>query len=440
MYLWNDYEGKTIAEAYPIGKLIRPEGRSAFFTTSNGTGTPAVLRLTESLNDETEMVERWRRVAEIHQEHLVQIKSFGQTVFDGTPLAYALMELTDASLSDVLRQRSLTVAETKEIARSLVAALLALHDQGLVHEHVNAESVLGAGDVIKLRSDCVRDCTDDLDYTAEELKRRDVQALATLLLRCLTLDERYTVAVGLPAPFDRLIPRGLNGTWGLADMDTALTPPAASVTKPLVPEGVLSSGQRATVEVPVKTAASARLQLVSPPVSKTRRPVSPRVLMDEDRVRNRVVEPMPHGPRFWLGLAAVAVAFVCLVMYLVHGGTTSANASAATPVSTVAPIKTIDDAPAPKVAVAGVATLETQAGWHVVAYTYKNAEQAWHMVGSIRDRHPSLRPEVFSPNGHAPFLVTLGGAMSKDEAEALRKTARKDGMPKDTFVRDYRRA
>ena len=48
MQLWNDYEWRTIAEAYPLNKLVRPEGRSAFFLTTNGTGTPAMVRVIEA--------------------------------------------------------------------------------------------------------------------------------------------------------------------------------------------------------------------------------------------------------------------------------------------------------------------------------------------------------------------------------------------------------
>src|ERR1700712_563338 len=103
MHLWSDYEGKTIADAYPLGQLIRPEGRSAFFATSNGTGVPAVIRLTESLNDEAEM----------KQEHLVTIRKYGRTKFESTPLAYALMEPSDGSLAEILRERPLTPIETR---------------------------------------------------------------------------------------------------------------------------------------------------------------------------------------------------------------------------------------------------------------------------------------------------------------------------------------
>src|SRR5215468_3993115 len=106
MQLWNDYEGRTIAEAYPLNKLIRPEGRSAFFLTTNGTGTPAMLRLIEAHFDESEIMRRWQAISEIKQENLVTIRKFGETVLDGTPLVYAVMEPTDISLAELLENRT----------------------------------------------------------------------------------------------------------------------------------------------------------------------------------------------------------------------------------------------------------------------------------------------------------------------------------------------
>ena len=63
MDLWTEYEGRTIDEAFPLLKLIRPEGRSAFFSTPNGTGGPAEIRLIESHFDGDEILTRWRAVA-----------------------------------------------------------------------------------------------------------------------------------------------------------------------------------------------------------------------------------------------------------------------------------------------------------------------------------------------------------------------------------------
>ncbi len=439
MHLWSDYEGQTIADAYPLGQLIRPEGRTAFFATSNGTGTPAVIRLTESLNDEHEMLARWKVVTEIGDEHLVTIKKFGQTSYDGTPLAYALLELTDGSLAEILRERPLTAAETIEVGRSLVAALKALHAKDLVHEHLTPESVLAVGEVVKLRSDCIREATDDLDHTPAELKQRDVQALAELLLRCLTLNTSLTPATRLAAPFDLVIPRGLDGRWGLAEMDTALTPPPVPEVKPLVPESVIAAAHAAAPTVPVASEARLELNAEAVPPTEPRKPVQAELPLEAARVRSRV-QAAPKPPLFWGGIAAVVLLAVFVVWHLVHGKPVTGAAApvAASAAAAPQPIKTIDDAPTPAVAKAGVATVETQPGWHVVAFTYNHEDQAWQKVASIRDQHPSLRPEVFSPSGRAPFLVTLGGGMSRAEAEALRRQARKDGLPRDTFARDYR--
>src|SRR4030088_1056610 len=150
---WTEYEGRTIDGVYPLTKLIRPEGRSAFFSTSNGTGVPTVIRLIESHFDGDEILTRWRGVAALNHPNLVKLKSFGHVVVDETSLVYAVMEPVEANLSEILRERRLTEPETKQIATSLLAAIEALHSSGFVHEHVLPENVLAVGELIKLRSD-----------------------------------------------------------------------------------------------------------------------------------------------------------------------------------------------------------------------------------------------------------------------------------------------
>ena len=117
MQLWNDYEGKTIANQFPLGLLVRPEGRSALFQLSTGAEAPAIIRLTEAINDERQMLACWSLVAAVKQENLVTIKRFGETNFEGTPLTYAVMESSDANLADLLKERPLTHQEAMQVAR-----------------------------------------------------------------------------------------------------------------------------------------------------------------------------------------------------------------------------------------------------------------------------------------------------------------------------------
>jgi hypothetical protein len=76
--------------------------------------------------------------------------------------------------------------------------------------------------------------------------------------------------------------------------------------------------------------------------------------------------------------------------------------------------------------------------WRVIAFTYSREDQARQKAAMIAQSNPDLSPAVFTPNGHAPFLVTLGGPMSKQEAFALSGKAKREGMPKDTYAQNYR--
>jgi hypothetical protein len=74
----------------------------------------------------------------------------------------------------------------------------------------------------------------------------------------------------------------------------------------------------------------------------------------------------------------------------------------------------------------------------VVAFTYNREDQAQQKVAEIARSHPDLNPTVFTPTGHAPFLVALGGPMSMQEAFALSGKAKREGLPRDTYAQNYR--
>jgi hypothetical protein len=433
MDLWNEYEGKTIAGSFPLEKLLRPQGRSAFFSTSNGTGTPAVIRLVEALNDEQEILARWRVVAEIKQVNLVAIRKCGDTEVDGTPLIYAVMEPTDANLADVLNERQLTVEETKQIAVSLVAALEALHSRNLVHEHIEPANVLAAGEVIKLRSDCIRDVPDGAN--AAELKARDVHDLAVLLLQALTQRKQLrSDGIPLPAPFEKIVRNGISGVWGLQQMAAALAPPAWQRPDPVRPAVQARPVEAARAATPI-------------PI----REVAPAVRPAPVRVVEEPAEEQPSRTRYWI--AGVVVLLVALLVIGLHylrsepasqPNPPSETAGSAQGGSAVAPNATISNTasrqvikPSGTVQESQLAKPQGRADWRVVAYTYNHVNQAQEKVKTIEQRHPELKPEVFTPNGLPPYLVTLGGAMGREDAMALRAKARAEGFPRDVYAQNY---
>ena len=494
MHLWTEYEGRTIAEHYTLGKLLRSEGRNGFFATADKDGHPAVIRLTEAHFDEAELLNRWRHVAEVHQDNLIEIEQVGQTTFEGVALTYALMEPDDANLGDVLHERPLTTAETLQVAKSVLAALQALHARDLVHENIEPRNVLAVGETVKLRSDCVRECVVDGEFnTAEacaELRRKDIHDFGALLLRCLTLETEWSPAHNnLADPFKRIIPRALDGSWTLDQLAAplgltqtpatskldassvppqgnpsateALTPRAVSQTSPSLPPTDASIPNRNPQGNPTRplvppgvrqTASTSNLAGSSvEPQQNLFAPADPTVPL-----RTRFTPDLPeptHTPSkaLWILVAAGALLVLLLGWHFF-----SASKTEPTPTGRPAPVVSsgavdrpagpaippTSNAPAASSPVTTVGTPATThpgaSGWYVIAFTYNHEGQAAEKAKRLRRTHDSLHPEVFTPSGHAPYLVSLGGPQaSQEEAESIFRHARRAGLPRDTFVRHY---
>ncbi len=672
MELWSDYEGKTLDGRFPLEQLIGPSGRSAAFLTRDAAGEPAVIRVVETLNyEEEEILARWRTVESLKVDNLLGMREMGKTEMGGTHLVYAVLEPTDADLEEALHERALTPEETKQIGTSLVRALRALHGAGLVHEHVEASYVLGAGDVVKLRSDCVREMPEGME--AGTARARDVRDLALLLHRALTLRKEVgETGPALPPPFNAVVRDAMDGVWGLEEIGVALedrapepvTPPRpdaawklpaarvyttdavsgpapgplsgptsgplsgpvpgpasrpasepaqvrsapavavsrsgveaaaaldrakpapADLFRETVPRVVATrSGERESLELGDGTAAQVRSgdgaglgvgighgagagaevwpggegrsvrrsplvprligTVEAPPASsgdaeaaspgvgdrasereKTHdrpgvpategdalgaspepglgafarrgeyggggRPVAP------DRI---VVEPerVDRGTRRRLLLGGAGVAAVALAAFGVHAWRSEPKATpAAIPVASsatrppavtspasrggtgvlgdgtgipaeVPPAPQEESAPAAvsqpvptrrtSAIAAGAMADRRRSGtasgaasrnasappagkgeWRVVAYTFRREDQAEHKARQIAERHGALRPQIFSPTGRAPYLVALGGWMSVEQAMALREKARREGLPRDLYMQNYKRA
>src|ERR1700733_10462049 len=132
MELWTEYEGRIIDGAFPLERLLLPEGRSAFFSTSNGKGDPTVIRLIASHFDEDEILARWRGVDALHHPNILKLEKYGQLILDDTTVVYAVMEPVDANLDEVIANQRLTVPEARQLGASLASALEVLHANGFV--------------------------------------------------------------------------------------------------------------------------------------------------------------------------------------------------------------------------------------------------------------------------------------------------------------------
>jgi eukaryotic-like serine/threonine-protein kinase len=76
--------------------------------------------------------------------------------------------------------------------------------------------------------------------------------------------------------------------------------------------------------------------------------------------------------------------------------------------------------------------------WRVVAWTYDQQGEAEKKAQTIASKYPQFAPAVFSPGGNGKqYLVTLGGAMDREESFKVRAAAIRAGLPGDTYARNF---
>jgi hypothetical protein len=452
MQLWTEYEGITIDGAFPLKKLLLPEGRSAFFSTANGKGEPVFLRLIECHFDEEEILSRWRAAEAFDHPNFLKLERYGQLLLDDATVVYAVFEKVDASLAQAVKQGRLSVVETTQLATSLASALDMLHTNGFIHGHVEPRNIFAVGDVVKLRSDCIREAPEGEAGLAA--KRRDVHDFAVVLLEALTQRQTLDAAMkvrALPAPLSEIVQNGMSGAWNFAEIYAVLrtAQPAAHpfssapAVTPSAPRPVVDSTDRpwaapaaATPTPAVSTKPLSASRPLNTGSSTIRQQVSPKSRREELSLQKR-----------WIG----TVAFIMLLSLLVgwgfvhdwHGADKSASAAAtATPASTAPVAKRVVSTPVQTntgAAVRPAADHEaaSRLNWRVVAYTYNRQDQAQKKAATIAQQHPELRPQVFTPTGHAPYLVTIGGVMARDQAYSLARKSRGSGLPRDTYAQNY---
>ncbi len=437
MELWTEYEGITIDGAFPLTKLLRPEGRSAFFSTANGAGVQTVIRLIEAHFDEDEILARWRGVAALNHPNALKLEEYGQVVLDETSLVYAVMEPVDANLEEVLSRQLLSLSEARQLATSLVSVLETLHSHGFVHEHIEPANIFAVGEVVKLRSDCIREAPEG--EAGRELKRRDVRDLAAVLLQALTQQRTLEAAardLPLPVPFDAIVRKGMSGEWGAAEIATALEAGTAPQ------QNALAAGPAEASLNGIRTSSATEASL--PHEQKATEPPSQRAFPSvdlEDAIAD--VNPRTRPKAIWIVIAGLAALLVVLLgWHFLHrqpvipsGSAETASAPENTAPKPTTPSTPVARATAPPVRSRDAAAAHGQ--WRVIAFTYNHEDQAQHKVATIAQNHPELHPEVFTPTGRAPYLVAVGGALNRDEAFALANKVRNEGLPRDTYAQNF---
>jgi len=492
--LWGDLEGRQLEQRWLLGRLVQPEGRTAWFEAIGPDGVPVMLSITEALNDEEDLLARLRAAAGIRHRHVVAIREAVISHLDDTPVVVAAMEMTEENLGDVLRERLLSAAEGRQVLDAVLAALGAIHAHGLVHRHVEASSVVAMGDTIKLRSDCLSmssgsafgmGTADDVRWAARMVTHAVTgrfpagendpilqllpESMARAVRRALTGASATEVAAlaGTRLELMKEIPRDAKRIEPLSKIvaRTPVTAPevmlpvqngpapgmpvptiqAATAMRmekpeagPMATKGSLAEALHATPRVvPLRPAdVQAQARLFADPLMLP----NERELGDLRRATQEAEAEEGRWPRAsYIIAAAVAVVLVTVLTLLGMMRTSSKADQPAARQKTMAvassPAKPAASATAPT---AVIPVTEPSAGWRVVAYTYNYENAAVERAKAVAAQFPQLQPGVLELKSAEAWLVTLGGAMSRDEALSLREKAIQMGLPEDTYAHNFR--
>ena len=505
MMLWTDLEDTVVAGRWRIVRLVRPEGRMAWFEATTLDGKPLMLSITETLNDDDELLSRLRAAAEIRHPNVVRITDAVPDAIDDSPVVIAAMERTEENLEDVLRDRPLNTSEAQVVLDALVQGIAAIHARGLVHGRMEASSVLALGETIKLRSDCLH-----LPQTGfAAAAGANVQGIGRIVTHAMTrrdpFGENDPVLQLLPEPLARAVRRALSGharvdeiallagiriipakdpepevqepprpkLVSAAPVEAAAVNPTKDAAEPsagpdlqVVDKAPASEPGKspATIEAPAVPAQTAG-EAVQRPAPVTRQdaaaprtitasvsaPVAPRqpslfasaepardlsdLLADDEE--DRPLWRRPSAPWVIGGAAAILLITILTLVALLHRSPApKTTQTAAAPVVVTQPMHP-SPAKASAVAAAPPRVAAAQPGWRVIAWTYDRQSDAQNKADALAKKFPQLSPAVFQHKGRGPYLVTLGGVMSKDQAFAMRKQAVHLGLPRDTYAQNY---
>jgi TonB family protein len=152
---WKQWEGQIVAARFLLQRYLGGSEHSAVFLTQRGTPPQKVaIKFIQVEEPDAQLqLSRWQHAAKLSHPHLLRNFDSGRCRLGDFDLLYLLMEYAEENLSQFLRQRPLTPAETRDVLTPALHALAFLHGEDLVHGHLRPSNILAIEDQLKLSSD-----------------------------------------------------------------------------------------------------------------------------------------------------------------------------------------------------------------------------------------------------------------------------------------------
>ncbi|HUQ90674.1 MAG TPA: hypothetical protein VM120_03265 [Bryobacteraceae bacterium] len=393
---WGWMEGVRLAAGPELRQFLGQDEHRLYFSTDQKgpAGQPTIIAtVAGQTSDADEQLRRWTTATGVHHPHLVQLFETGWTEADGVPIVYSRFESADEDLASICDERCLTTDEAREVLAALIGTLSYLHQRQLVHGAVEPRNIVAIGPSIKL-------AVHDLQPFTEAAGQMDIRAAGLTLYQLLTQHRDPSLAEldQIPEPFRAIIRGTVKEEWPLAKVAATLDQHGKGVPLSEVPQAVVAG--------PIR-------------------------------------RPLPNWV-YGFGIAGSVLLLVAVILLarkparLVQQTNPPVNAPPAVTAG-AAPVVKPSPFEKPKLPSRAVVQTADQPVWRLIAYTYNRKEDAEARAKKIQEKNPQFRAEVFAPQGATPpYLITLGGKMTRPQAIQLQRQARSKGLPRDMWIRNYR--
>lgn len=473
---WTRLQGTTLEGGYQLESILAADGGQASFKVrvwgDSAANAIAKLFAMEPAAAE-EQAALWQDVRRLKDANLSLPLGAGHTVIDGSALAYVVLRRPDEKLDEILRERPLEPQEAGECLAATIAALEELHAHGLIHGYLAPEHILSLGESIKLSTECARRAgtTPPLRlarprYLASEsahenmTPEEDIWCLGATLVEMLTQqacrEDCLAQAEKLPSSFNTIARQCLDSDPAarpkLGQIEALFrgrtSPPQPQPPLPQKPQAAAAAaaGVGSSVPFPVGASASATSR------ATRRAALAPRSSAPASTITD--VEEPKRRP-LWPYVAAGVVFAVLLIWWLWPKHRASepirpVTAQSIAPAqhgtaweSRTLPPETAKPAPAAPPPVAQTLSDSKATAfvngpvWRVVLYAYTREADAASKARSVNAKHPGLEAAAFSPTGGSPYLVVVGGRLTREDATRLLQKVRGLNLPRDAYIQNY---
>jgi TonB family protein len=157
------WQGQIIDGKFALLEWLGGSANTAVFRTelSGSTAQAAAIKLIRAdSTNAMQQLARWKESAALSHSNLLRIFDSGLCHITGAHWLYAVTELAEENLYQVLPVRSLSSAEVAELLPPVLDALRFLHAKGLVHVRLKPSNIFAVNNQLKLSIDSVQSPTD----------------------------------------------------------------------------------------------------------------------------------------------------------------------------------------------------------------------------------------------------------------------------------------